>query len=68
MQASEGETRMKHWVKTTLRRAPALRALALRGSALFKSLACAEPGLYTLCYHHRDKLMASAQIIPIDRG
>lgn len=51
MQASEGETRMKHWVKTTLRRAPALRALALRGSALFKSLACAEPGLYTLCYH-----------------
>ena len=42
---------MKHWVKTTLRRAPALRALALRGSALFKSLARAEPGLYTLCYH-----------------
>ncbi|MER2250069.1 polysaccharide deacetylase family protein [Methylorubrum podarium] len=42
---------MKHWFKTTLRRAPALRALALRGGALFKSLACAEAGLYTLCYH-----------------
>lgn len=42
---------MKHWVKTTLRRVPALRALALRGTALFTSLAHAEPGLYTLCYH-----------------
>ncbi|MBB2963017.1 polysaccharide deacetylase family protein [Methylobacterium sp. R2-1] len=42
---------MKHSVKTTLRRVPALRALALRGGALFKSLARAEAGLYTLCYH-----------------
>lgn len=42
---------MKHWIKTTLRRAPAVRGLALRGGALFRSLARAEPGLYTLCYH-----------------
>ncbi|BAU93688.1 polysaccharide deacetylase [Methylorubrum populi] len=42
---------MKHWVKSTLRRAPGMRALALRGAALFKSLARAEAGLYTLCYH-----------------
>lgn len=42
---------MKHWVKSTLRRAPGVRALALRGAALFKSLAYAESGLYTLCYH-----------------
>lgn len=42
---------MYHWVKTTLRDTPALRELALRGGALLRSLSCAEPGLYTLCYH-----------------
>ncbi|MEH3116128.1 MAG: polysaccharide deacetylase family protein [Methylorubrum populi] len=42
---------MDHWVKTTVRRVPALRRLALRGAALLRSLAEAEAGLYTLCYH-----------------
>ncbi|SFK71303.1 polysaccharide deacetylase family protein [Methylorubrum salsuginis] len=42
---------MYHWVKTTLRDTPGLRELALRSGALLRSLACAEPGLYTLCYH-----------------
>ncbi|WP_232629379.1 polysaccharide deacetylase family protein [Methylobacterium sp. Leaf118] len=42
---------MYHWVKSTLRDTPALRALALRGGALLRSIAHAEPGLYTLCYH-----------------
>lgn len=42
---------MYHWVKTTLRDTPGLRELALRGGSLLRSLACAEPGLYTLCYH-----------------
>lgn len=42
---------MNHLVKTTLRHAPVLRKLALRGGALLRSLSSAEPGLYTLCYH-----------------
>ena len=42
---------MHHWVKRTLRDTPALRGLALRGGAMLRSLARAEPGLYTLCYH-----------------
>ncbi len=42
---------MYHRIKTTLRDTPGLRELALRGGALLRSLACAEPGLYTLCYH-----------------
>ncbi|ACL59229.1 polysaccharide deacetylase family protein [Methylobacterium nodulans] len=43
---------MHHWVKTALRDTPGLRDLALRGGAMLRSVACAEPGLYTLCYHH----------------
>ncbi|MFY9289484.1 MAG: polysaccharide deacetylase family protein [Methylorubrum rhodinum] len=42
---------MYHWVKTALRDTPVLRELTLRGGSLLRSLACAEPGLYTLCYH-----------------
>ena len=42
---------MYHWLKTRLRDTPGLRELALRGGSLVRSLACAEPGLYTLCYH-----------------
>lgn len=42
---------MYHWVKSRVRRTPALRKLALRGTSLLRSLARAEPGLYTLCYH-----------------
>lgn len=42
---------MYHWIKTTLRDTPGLRALVLRGGSLLRSIAHAEPGLYTLCYH-----------------
>ncbi|MEE7457777.1 polysaccharide deacetylase [Methylorubrum populi] len=42
---------MYHWVKTALRDTPPLRKLALRSAALLRSVANAEPGLYTLCYH-----------------
>lgn len=38
-------------LKTVLRDTPALRKLALRGASLLRSVAHAEPGLYTLCYH-----------------
>ncbi|MFE1601179.1 polysaccharide deacetylase family protein [Methylobacterium sp. ID0610] len=42
---------MHRWVKTTLRDTPGLRELALRGGSWLRTVACAEPGLYTLCYH-----------------
>ena len=38
-------------IKTVMRDQPVLRGAALRAASLVRSLARAEPGLYTLCYH-----------------
>lgn len=40
-----------HWVKSTLRDRPGLRALTLRAGSLVRGLSNSQPGVYTLCYH-----------------
>ena len=43
---------MRPDVKTFVRDQPVLRAVALRAASCLRALARAEPGIYTLCYHH----------------